>query len=139
MDLSKLEQAYTQYAGVAQQAFQLLENLISKMQEAAQNGDEKAGHWAAELQQVVQTLEGGQTHIGTLLQQFHGALSAFEGNSSAAASTTAAGSEAGAAGTAASGTSSHGLGGLVSDFLNSDIGKSIEQGALGKLGKMFKS
>ncbi|TPW36706.1 hypothetical protein [Oecophyllibacter saccharovorans] len=137
MDLSKLEQAYTQYAGVAQQAFQLLENLISKMQEAAQNGDEKAGHWAAELQQVVQTLEGGQTHIGTLLQQFHGALSAFGGNSSAASTTDT--TEAGATGTAASGATSHGLGGLVSDFLNSDIGKSIEQGALGKLGKMFKS
>lgn len=118
MDLSKIEQAYTQYGDVIQQAFQLLDNLITKMREAAANGDDKAAEWADELQKISQTLQGGQSHIGQLLQQFHGVMSAL-GNSDAKTE------------------SGHSVSDLVSGFLNTDAGKSIQQGAMAKLGENF--
>lgn len=123
MDIDKISQTYSQFHDTAQQAFQLLEDVMTKMQTAADNGDTQAGEWVGELQKVAETFQGGQTHASDLLQQFHGVMSTIGQKSE---------------GDAKEGNN-NGLSNLVSNFLQSDIGKSLEAGAMEKIGSGFLS
>ncbi|MBR0559952.1 hypothetical protein [Neokomagataea anthophila] len=75
MDVQTIEQAYNQLQQQSQQSAQALQTLGSKMQLAAQSGDQQAREWALDLRELALAFQAEQQQVSTLLQQLHAALS----------------------------------------------------------------
>ncbi|WP_237442380.1 hypothetical protein [Saccharibacter sp. 17.LH.SD] len=123
MDFEKISENYTQFRSTAEQAFQLLDGLIGKMQGAADNGDSQAGEWVNELKKAADLFQGSQGNIGELLQNVHGVMSLLGQNNSENKE----------------GGENNATTNVVSNFLNSDLGKSFASGTAEKIGGGFLS
>lgn len=123
MDFDKIGQTYTSFRETAEQAFKLLDGVMASMQNAADNGDSQAGEWVEQLKKVASTFEDGHGNADDLVQQFHGVMSML-GNKSEGEN-----KEGGES------SSSN----MISSFLQSDLGKSIESSAMEKIGSGFLS
>lgn len=121
MDIEKISQTYTTFRNTAEQAFKLLDGVMGSMQNAADNGDSQAGEWVEQLKKVAATFQDGQGSADNLLQQFHSVMSLLgEKNDSEGKEGEGSGSSD-----------------LISSFLKSDLGKSLESSAMEKIGSNF--
>ncbi|MXV36176.1 MULTISPECIES: hypothetical protein [unclassified Saccharibacter] len=128
MDIEKIGETYTNFRNTAEEAFKLLDGLIGHMQNAADNGDSQAGEWVEQLKKIASTFQDGQGSADSLLQQFHGVLSLLGQKNEAENK---------------EGGENSGTANMISSLLNSDLGKSLESGAMQNigstlLGKLFK-
>ncbi len=72
MDVQTIDQQYQQLQGQSQQTGQALQTLGSKLQAAAQSGDQQAREWLLDLRELALAFRSEQDQVGTLLQSLHG-------------------------------------------------------------------
>lgn len=82
MDVQTIDQAYQQLQSQGQQTAQELAALASKLQAAAQGGNQDAREWMLDLKSIALAFQAEQNQVNLLLQAIH----QFAANQSAAMS-----------------------------------------------------
>lgn len=72
MDLQTIDQQYQQLQTQAQQVGQQLQALATKLQGAAQGGNQEAREWLLDLREVALGIQGEQQQMTQVLQAIHG-------------------------------------------------------------------
>ena len=147
MDVQSIDQQYAQLQAQSQQTAQALQTLGSKLQAAAQAGDQQAREWLLDLRELALAFRSEQDQVSNLLQALHGfvANAAQMQNQAAAAPQQAAwGQPSGyqpqpayapplqggpLGGPTGGPQGSPQGGGMLGGFLNSGFGRAIEMGA----------
>ncbi|GBR46971.1 hypothetical protein [Neokomagataea thailandica] len=127
MDVQTIEQAYNQLQQQSQQSAQALQTLGSKMQLAAQSGDQQAREWALDLRELALAFQAEQQQVATLLQQLHAALSNASQNQNYAPQGFVQQSAPVQPPIAPAPQAANG--GFFSNILNSGFARSVEAGA----------
>jgi hypothetical protein len=71
VDIATIDNAYAQLQQQATQTSQKLQLLASKLQTAAQNGDQNAREWMLDLREVALAVQSEENQVGSLLQAMH--------------------------------------------------------------------
>ncbi len=72
MDIQTIDNAYAQLQQEAGQTSQKLQVLASKLQAAAQNGDQNAREWMLDLREIALAIQTEESQVAVLLQAMHG-------------------------------------------------------------------
>ncbi len=72
MDIQTIDNAYAQLQQEAGQTSQKLQALASKLQAAAQNGDQNAREWMLDLREIALAIQTEESQVALLLQAMHG-------------------------------------------------------------------
>jgi hypothetical protein len=72
MDIQTIDAAYAQLQQEAAQTSQKVQALASKLQAAAQNGDQNAREWMLDLREIALAVQAEENQVGALLQAMHG-------------------------------------------------------------------
>jgi hypothetical protein len=72
VDIQTIDNAYAQLQQQATQTSQKLTALASKLQTAAQSGDQNAREWMLDLREIAIALQAEENQVGSLLQAMHG-------------------------------------------------------------------
>jgi hypothetical protein len=72
MDIQTIDNAYAQLQQEAAQTSQKLQTLASKLQAAAQSGDQNAREWMLDLREIALAVQAEENQVGALLQAMHG-------------------------------------------------------------------
>ncbi len=72
MDVQTIDQQYAQLQWQSQQTAQALQTLGSKLQAAAQGGDQQAREWLLDLRELALAFRSEQDQVSNLLQALHG-------------------------------------------------------------------
>jgi hypothetical protein len=130
MDIETIDQQYQQLQNQAQGTVQELSALAAKLQNAAQGGNQDAREWLLDLKSIALAFQAEQNQVGLLLQALHG----FVANQAAAMSPPGAWAQA--PNQPPPGyqpgyppPQQGGVGGMLSSFLGSGIGRALEMGA----------
>ncbi|GBR52045.1 hypothetical protein AA106555_0779 [Neokomagataea thailandica NBRC 106555] len=126
MDVQTIERAYSQLQQQSQQSAQALQTLGSKLQSAAQGGDQQAREWSLDLRELALAFQAEQQQVASLLQQLHAALSNASQNQNFIPQDYAQQPAPVAPVQQPPQASS---GGFFSNFLNSGFARSVEAGA----------
>ena len=138
MDIATIDQQYQQLQVQAQGTVQELSGLAEKLQAAAQGGNQDAREWLLDLKSIALAIKAEQSQVGLLLQALHG----FVANQASAMQAPPApawspgpnpppgyqgnyGQPQPGYGQPPQG----GVGGMLSSFLGSGVGRAIEMGA----------
>lgn len=135
MDVQTIDQQYGQLMGQSQQTIQALQTLGSKLQAAAQNGDQQAREWLLDLRELALSFRSEQDQVSSLLQALHGFVAnqapmqapppqAGWGQAPACPQQPPSYPQQGFAAAPPPQT-----GGVFGSFLNSGFGRAIEMGA----------
>ncbi len=119
MDVQTIDTEYEQLEQEAQQTFQSVEALASKLQAAAQAGDANAKDWLLDLKSVALQVQQEQLQMQTLLQALHGfTVNTLQQQPVPAPIEAAAPQPATAP-----------QGGMLQSFMGGGFGRAIEMGA----------
>jgi hypothetical protein len=133
MDIETIDQQYQQLQTQAQGTVQEISSFAEKLQAAAQAGNQDARGWLLDLKSIALSFQAEQNQVGLLLQALHG----FVANQAAAMQAPPpAGTWTQAPNMPPPGyqpgygqPAQGGVGGVLSSFLNSGIGRALEMGA----------
>jgi hypothetical protein len=139
MDIETIDQQYQQLQGQAQQTIQELSGLADKLQGAAQGGSQDAREWLLDLKSIALAIKAEQTQVGLLLQALHGFVAnqaqAMQAPPPAPGWPQAPSPPPGYQGGYGQPQPGYGppqqggVGGMLSSFLGSGVGRAIEMGA----------
>ncbi len=122
MDIQTIDNQYNQLQSQAQQTVMELQNMASKLQTAAQAGDQNAREWFLDLKSIALAIQAEQNQVANLLQALHGFVANQAqqmpqspwGNAPSYPSQPAYPQQGG---------------GILGGFLNSGFGRALEMGA----------
>ena len=72
MDIQTIDSQYGQLQSQAQQTVQELKDLATKLQTAAQSGNQDAREWLLDLKSIALAIQAEQNQVSNLLQSLHG-------------------------------------------------------------------
>ncbi len=72
MDIQTIDSQYSQLQNQAQQTVQELKDLATKLQTAAQAGNQDAREWLLDLKSIAIAIQSEQNQVSNLLQALHG-------------------------------------------------------------------
>jgi hypothetical protein len=72
MYIQTIDNQYSQLQSQAQQTVLELQNMASKLQAAAQAGDQNAREWFLDLKSIALAIQAEQNQVANLLQALHG-------------------------------------------------------------------
>lgn len=123
MDIQTIDNAYAQLQQQAAQTSQKLQMLASKLQAAAQSGDQNAREWVLDLREIALAVQAEENQVGALLQAMHGfAVSSMQQPQYPAPAPGYAPQPPPGYGYPSQGSNP------VSGFLNSGFGRAVEMG-----------
>jgi hypothetical protein len=122
MDIATIDSEYSQLEQEAQQTFQSVQALATKLQSADQGGDANAKEWLLDLKSIALQVQQEQLQMQTLLQALHG----FAVNTMQSPAPAAVPQQMAAAQPQAMAPQG---GGMLQNFLGSGFGRAIEMGA----------
>lgn len=121
MDIQAIDGQYQQLEQEAQQTFQAVQALASKLQAADVAGDANAKEWLLDLKSVALQVQQEQLQMQTVLQALHGFVTnSFQQQPVSAPAVQAPAVQPGAQASA---------GGMLENFMGSGFGRAIEMGA----------
>lgn len=139
MDIQTIDQQYQDLNGQAQKTIQEIQELATKLQTAAQGGNQDAREWLLDLKSVALAIQAEQNQVTALLQALHGFI-VNQGQLQPAAPQPSSpwGQQPPGYPQPASrgypqgmgmGGQQGGFGGVLNSFLSSGFGRAIELGA----------
>ena len=142
MNVQTIDQQYRQLQAQSQQTAQALQLLGSKLQAAAQGGDQQAREWPLDLRELALAVRSEQDQMSNLLQALHGFVaSEAQMQSQMAPPQRQQGREQAIYPQPQPGYAppQQQAGGMLGGFLNSGFGRAIEMAPVSKHSATFQS